>query len=302
MLQTNLNAKEIKAGASLPALLESLGYHPQRQTGGEMYYLSMLRDNDTKPSFAVNKEFNIWYDHGMAKGGNIIDFAMAYWSITFREALRRLSEYFPLSQMPDYGRLQTRRRHAQKLPHYRVQDIRPLGINPEITDYLKTRCVWEVSQSMLSEIYYFVEDEKGVRKPFFAAGWQNELGSWEVRNPWFKGCLGHKAITFISRDERSVSVFEGCFNYLSWQTDNPQSEDSILILNSAVLLESAIRKIKDFLEISVYFDRDDTGRLKSAELIHALPGAVDRSLIYREHNDYNEMIVKRTKRTFVRRP
>jgi len=203
--------------------------------------------------------------------------------------------------MPDCGRLQTPRRHAQKLPYYRVEEIKPLGTNAEITDYLKTRCVWEISQTLLSEIYYFVEDEKGVRKPFFAAGWQNELGSWEVRNMYFKGCLGHKAITFISRDETKVAVFEGCFNYLSWLTDNPFASDSILVLNSATLLESAIRKAKDFLEISVYFDRDDTGRLKSAELVQALPRAVDRSLIYREHNDYNEMIVKRTKRTFVRR-
>jgi hypothetical protein len=214
MYPSNLNASEIKQQVSLVDLLTSLGHEPAKRAGRELIYISMLRDTDTKPSFSVNKELNVWYDHGTAKGGNIIDFAMAYWKLTFIEALKKIAS----------------------------------------------------------------------------------VSNWEVRNLYFKGCLGHKAITFISRDETRVAVFEGCFNYLSWLTENPFSSDSILVLNSATLLESAIRKAKDFLEISVYFDRDYIGRQACADFIRALPQAVDQSVRYKDFNDYNDMLVYKTKK------
>jgi hypothetical protein len=293
-----MEAKELKAAASLPELLEALGHRPEKQHGQELiYHLS-----GPKPCFAVNQEHNIWYDHHTGKGGNIIDFAMTYWKVTFREALKKLNEHFSLNQLPEYGRLQCRRRHAQKLPHYRLQHSTPLGSNAEITVYLQARCIWEVSQTVLSEVYYYVQDEKGHIKPFSAAGLQNELGHWQVSSQNFNGCLGHAAISFIHRSETQVSIFQDIISYLSWQSDYPNSTNSILILNSDDLLLAAIRKIKDFQEISVLFNRDDTGRLKSAELIQALPQATDRSAIYEGHTHYNDWLVKRTKRiqTFKR--
>jgi len=296
MQTSKLNASEIKQQVSLVDLLTSLGHEPTKHAGRELIYISMLRDSDTKPSFSVNKELNVWYDHGTAKGGNVIDFAMAYWKLTFIEALKKIASVsnFSLSTIPHTERRV--RKHATKLPHYCVEDVMPLGSNPVITEYINSRGIWEVAKNHLQEVYYYVEDEQKNRKQFFAAGWQNELGSWEVRNLYFKGCLGHKAITFISRDETKIAVFEGCFNYLSWLTDNPFASDSILVLNSAMLLESAIRKAKDFLEISVYFDRDYAGRLACAEFIRALPQAIDQSVRYKEFNDYNDMLVYKTKK------
>lgn len=287
-----MEAKKLKTAASLPKLLETLGHSPAKQHGQELiYHLS-----GPKPCFAVNQEHNIWYDHHTGKGGNIIDFAMTYWKVTFREALKKLNEHFSLNQLPEYGRLQCRRRHAQKLPHYRLQHSNPLGGNAEIMDYLKSKCIWDVSQTILSEVYYYVQDEKNNIKPFYAAGLQNELGHWQVSSQNFNGCLGHPAITFIQKSQTTVTAFQDTLGYLSWQSDNPEANDSILILNSDELLISAIRKIKDFLEVSVLFNRDDTGRLKAAELIQALPQATDRSAVYEGHTHYNEWLVKRTKR------
>jgi hypothetical protein len=291
-----MEAKELKAAASLPLLLEALGHRPQKQHGQELiYHLS-----GPKPCFAVNQEHNIWYDHHTGKGGNIIDFAMTYWKITFREALKKLNEHFLLNQLPDYGRLQCRRRHAQKLPHYRLQHTNPLGGNVNITAYLKELGVWEAAQTILSEVYYYVQDEKGHIKPFFAAGIQNELGHWQVSSPCFNGSLGHTALSLISRSPEKVVVFQTTIDYLSWQTDNPQSPDSILILHHDNLLLAAIRKIKDFAEISVLFSRDDTGRQKCAELMQALPQATDRSAVYEGHTHYNEWLIRRRNRQIKR--
>jgi hypothetical protein len=185
------------------------------------------------------------------------------------------------------------RRHALRLPHYRVEEIKPLGNNPAVTDYLRQCCVCGPAQSYLSEVYYFVEDEKKERKYFFAAGWKNELDGWEVSAPVFRGCLGHRAITFIGRDYDSLSVFTDCFDYLSWLGDNPFAVDSIVILNAPGLLQSAARKARAFSQISTFFCRDDAGKMQSAEFTGILPQATDRSVIYKGYRSYNEMIIKR---------
>jgi len=287
-----MEAKELKAQASLPELLKTLGHEPEKQHGQELiYHLS-----GPKPCFAVNQEHNIWYDHHTGKGGNIIDFAMTYWKVTFREALKKLNEHFDRCQLPEYGRLQCRRRHAQKLPHYRLQHTSPPGTNANIKAYLQEKCIWQAAQDVLSDVYYYVQDEKNNIKEFYGAGLQNELGHWHISSPGFNGCLHHKAISFISRSETKVSIFQDTISYLSWQTDYPNSDDSILISHSDDLLLSAIRKIKDFLTVDAYFSHDNTGRLQSAELIQALPQATDRSAIYEGHSHYNEWLVKRHKR------
>ena len=291
MDKQNYNASDIKEQVSLADLLSSLGYKPEKRSGKELLYISMLRVTDTNPSFSVNQELNVWYDHGSGKGGNIIDFAMVYWRLTFIEAMKKRAAVSGGNFSAIGPGEKKLRRHARKLPHYCIEEIKPLGSNPAITDYVLSRGVWQAAKSHLKEVYYYVEDEQKVRKPFFSAGWQNELCSWEVRNPYFKGCLGHKAISFIGRDCNQVAVFEGYFNYLSWLTVNPLAGDSILVLNSASLLASAISKAKDFSEISLFFDRDVTGENISAAFLQALPRAIDQSGQYLNFNDYNEMLV-----------
>ena len=292
----NLNASDIAHQVSLVDLLATLGHEPAKHAGSELIYISMLRDTDTKPSFSVNKELNVWYDHGTGKSGNIIDFAMAYWKLTFIGALKKIAEVSGQNISVAATCEKRVRKHARKLPHYCIEDVKPLGNNPVITEYIISRGIWQASAALLQEIYYYVEDEQKICKQFFAAGWQNELGSWEVRNLNFRGCLGHKAITFIGRGSTSLAVFDNCFNYLSWLTENPMATESILVLNSAGLLRSAIRKAKAFLEISIFFNRDYIGRLACAEFIQALPQAVDRSAQYKDFSDYNEMLITRIKK------
>ena len=195
-----LLANQIKEQVSLVDLLARLGFQPLRTAGKELLYLSMIRNNDTKPSFTVNEQLGVWYDHGLGKGGNIIDFGLAYWKMPFQEVLEKIMQVIGQQIPVKVPQERLRKRSAVKIPHYEIQEIKELGNNPAITEYLQRRCVWEAAQGRLSEVYYYVEDQKRLRKYFFAAGWQNELGSWEVRNLYFKGCLGHKALTLIPGD------------------------------------------------------------------------------------------------------
>ena len=91
MQQTNLNASDIKQQVSLVDLLAVLGHQPVKPSGRELIYNSMLHQTADKPSFFVNSELNVWYDRGCGKGGSIIDFAMAYWKLTFVQALQKIA-------------------------------------------------------------------------------------------------------------------------------------------------------------------------------------------------------------------
>ena len=284
-----INAKQIKENASLLALLAAIGYQPVKKTGNEYIFHSPLRDNDNTPSFSVNDGLGCWYDHGNGKGGNIIDFGLRYWPhLAFPEVLEKIAASLNVSTTIDV--LAKRKRSAVKEPHYQILEIKELGSNPAIENYLTNRGVWVPAKGLLKEIYYYVEDQQKNRKNFFAAGWQNELGAWELRNLHFKGCIGHKAISFIPGDDKNLCVFEGFMNYLSWLTDEPFCEDSILVLNSLSLLQSGISKARSFQNISTYFDNDASGRAATAALKEVLPQCVDHSWVYEGYNDYNDLV------------
>jgi DNA primase len=69
--------------------LSKLGYEPANVRGIDYWYLSPLREERT-PSFKINRKLNRWYDHGLGKGGNIIDFAILYNNGTVGEFLHQL--------------------------------------------------------------------------------------------------------------------------------------------------------------------------------------------------------------------
>ena len=84
-----LNVKEIKEKVSLLGLLKNLGFTPQKISGGEHFFLSMLREEYTA-SLCINDKLGVWFDYAGAgvsgiKSGSIIDFGLAYWyPSTFR--------------------------------------------------------------------------------------------------------------------------------------------------------------------------------------------------------------------------
>lgn len=289
-----LNAQELKQQASLVLLLHHLGYEPVPHRGRENMYRSMLREGDRTPSFCVNDDLGVWFDHGTGQGGNIIDFGLAYWKdLGFKEVVSKIQEVLSLKPtvIPLPIPTGNRPRSAVKIPQYVVEQVKPIGTHPAITGYLKSRGIWEVGKKFLSEVYYYVEDNKGLRKHFFAAGWQNELSGWEVRNKYFKGCLGNKAISFFPGHEKKAAVFEGFINYLSWRVENPLADHSVIVLNSLSLLRAGIGKSKAYSTLDVFFDRDAPGLTATKDFIKALPYATDRSGMYSGFNDYNDKLI-----------
>lgn len=291
MEENRFNLNKIREETDLVTLLSKLGYQPLKRSAGELFYLSMLRDSDTMPSFCVNEKLGIWYDHGLAKGGNIIDFALSYWSaLSFRESIAKLLDVYG---NPDSLPLKTRPAQIEiplKHPSYLIREIRELGGNPAISNYLAQRGISAAAEGFIKEVYYSIKKQNGDRKEMFAAGWQNDLGGWEVRNSLFKGCLGKKSMTFISADPHKLTVFEGMMDFLSWRIEYPENSASALILNSVSFLKPAIQKASEYPKVDIFFDHDPSGRKSTEEFLKSVACSKDCSEIYKGYNDYNEKI------------
>ena len=80
--------------------LSVLGFEPAKVRNFDYWYHSPLREEKT-PSFKVNRKLNRWYDHGLGKGGNLVDFAILYNNCTIKEFLETL-ERSPSFHKPVY--------------------------------------------------------------------------------------------------------------------------------------------------------------------------------------------------------
>ncbi|MCA5006136.1 toprim domain-containing protein [Sphingobacterium bovistauri] len=298
-------ATQIKDQVALVDLLAKLGHNAAYSSGKELFYKSMLREERT-PSFCVDEKLGVWYDHGGAntsgiKGGNIIDFGLAFWyPLRFKEVLRKIADIMaiPLDESINVPmQVKRPRTTALKVSNYEIETIKALNTHPAITRFLKSRGIWEVAQEHIKEVYYAIKAGPKAGRQFFSAGWQNDSGGWELRNQIadrdFKSCLGKKAITTIPGSADSLAIFEGFMDFLSWKVDNPEAGDTIIVLNSVVLLDAAITKAQSFSRVHAYFDRDKAGESAFQSLKSVIPHAVDQSFIYHKHKDYNEMLMAR---------
>ncbi|QGN22538.1 toprim domain-containing protein [Elizabethkingia anophelis] len=310
-MATWTNAEQIKDKVSLVDLLARLGHAPAYRSGKELFYKSMLRQENT-PSLCVNEALNVWFDHGGSNasginGGNVIDFGIAFWHPDpFNEVVGKIADIMTLS-ISEYHPQDVRERRprvpATRVTNYTIETIKELNTHPAITRYLQSRGIWNPAQGNIKEVYYAINNGPKAGRQFFSAGWQNDVGGWELRNRIgerdFKACLGRKAVTTIPGDAHNLTLFEGYLDYLSWRLDNPEAPDTVIVLNSVNLLEATLGKAGSFTNVDVYFDRDKAGENALSRLQQELPHASDRSGIYRGFKDYNEMLMARPPRNVL---
>lgn len=293
-----LNVNEIKEKVSLLGLLRNLGFIPQKVSGGEHFFLSMLREEYTA-SLCVNEELGVWFDHGGPgvsgiRSGSVIDFGLAYWYPSgFPEVLHKIVEYAQVDLDSAVAIVPQRveDRRPAKMPRYSIERMEELGTNAAISAYLDNRGIDRVAKGHLYEVYYSVLDDRNKLRHYFASGWPNENGGWEVRNKYFKGCLGHKGVSFLEGSAKRLCVFEGYFDFLSWRVEHEKDPASVLVLNSLSLLQTAKARAAKFDVIEVYFDHDRAGREATDEFVADIELSRDYSWVYSGFKDYNEKLV-----------
>lgn len=271
--------QEIKQ-LSIVEYLQQDGHEPKQIKGNAYWYCSPLRQERT-PSFKVNTERNQWYDFATGEHGDIIDLVCALNRCSTAEALQRLRGETGLPKI-DFSFGGTKNSAQQGLEILSVQPIS----NSQLQRYGSERGI-SLSQleKSCSEVHY-----RSGERSYYALGFPNDAEGWELRNPYFKGCIAPKAMSMLGAGTKSVQVFEGFMDFLSWRTLHPNEPSDSLVLNSLALLPRALPQLKTCPCVKSFFDNDEAGRKALQHLIEAGIEVKDMSRLYAPHKDLNEWL------------
>lgn len=265
--------------------LAARGIRPVKDKGYYGLYHSPLREDHT-PSMKVDYDKNLWIDYGAGEGGTLIDLVMRMERCDAGVAMRQLKQHIGGMSVSSFiGKNPI----PQRPPSIIVERVRPLE-SLALLDYLTERGIdLAVARAHCSEVHYRVAN-----KFYFAVGFRNDAGGWELRSRYFKGCTS-KVPTTRHCDYPTCLVFEGFMDYLSFLTfkHNPNPPHDTVVLNSVTNLAKAIPFIASHERVYTYLDNDEAGRKVTAELKAACRNLSDQSVHYRPHNDLNDYLRSR---------
>ena len=288
---------------SIRQFLARRGILPKYERNGYGMYLSPLREERT-PSFKVDYVRNLWYDFGLGEGGTLLTLVMRLERCDSREAVRRLqngekrdagsASLSPsVGERPAVGGPSPVVRLAA-VPALRILSDDPLR-HPALIGYLVSRgIVPSVAAAFCREVRYEVNG-----RAFFAVGFRNDAGGWELRSERFKGGSSPKHITTIDNRSDTVIAFEGFMDFLAYLSlKHPERlRIDAAVLNSVVNLPKAVPFLSRHPVIHTFFDNDEAGRKATADLIRLCPRSelIDQSSFYSGYKDVNDYLTARIK-------
>lgn len=290
-----MNISEAKK-ISIVEYLKQIGYSPVKIRNGQYWYLSPLRE-ETTPSFKVNERLGEWYDFGIAEGGDLIELGKRMYNTNDIHTVLTMIEL-------DSNGLVKEKRQEVRSSYTSVEDdmidmrVMPLR-NYALTSYLQSRGVdIGIATTFCKEIHYILRQKK-----YFAIAFPNKSGGFEVRNPYYKGCIKNKDVSVFYHTngitQEHICVFEGFMDFLSYMTLRKKGNmeiciDSmvdVLVMNSVANLRKSMDFLEPYKEIHCYLDNDIAGQ-KTVETFVGLFGekVKDESTRYREYKDLNDLL------------
>ena len=279
---------------ALDDFLKSLGHSSVRRKGNVLWYLSPLREERTA-SFKVDIGLNCWYDFGLGRGGGIIALARELYR---SNDIKYLLECIGRSAPGSIRRFVPNVKKQELPPVFSDISVVPLHSTALLT-YLRERKIdTNVARNECVEVHYACNCKR-----YYAIGFRNRSGGYELRNRWFKGCIAPKDISCIkSGDETKIVtclVFEGFIDYLSFLTLRKHGrlpcldamENDFIVLNSVSSIGKALPLLREYDKTVCLFDNDAAGRNAFASLYKALNGnAEDMSSLYEGFKDLNDYL------------
>lgn len=266
--------------------LAQLGHRAQYMKSEQYWYLSPLRKEVT-PSFKVNDRLNEWYDFGEATGGDLVELGKYLCGTkSVSEALAYIKRYVNGVSLPRPRALPATSRPVEA-------DMKNLIIVPlrhhALLSYLHSRMIdSDIGRMFCKEVHYELRQRR-----YFALAFGNISGGYEVRNPYYKGCIKNKDISLIlqSRGETQsrVCLFEGFMDFLSYLTLKQTDDSAIcinapcdhLIMNSISNLKKTLTYLQKYTYIHCYLDNDLAGQ----KTVETIAGMYD-GRVYNESNRY----------------
>ncbi len=265
--------------------LSGLGHKRERISQQNYWYLSPFHDEKTA-SFKVNRKMNRWYDFSEGKGVNLINFGTHDHQCSVSEFLQKLSSPFYLGQQMSLQKQATSLDDESRIRIIREDAIRSVAL---IRYLNKRRIAVNIAQRFCKEISSELDGRN-----YYATGFKNDAGGYELGNEYFKGSSSPKDITLMDNGAKQMAVFEGFFNFLSCQALQQKSEhphSDFLILNSVSFLEKAKPIMMEQKGVHLFLDRDTTGQNCTRKLLALGNHFKDESQLYQTHKDLSDWMV-----------
>jgi len=287
---------------SIRQYLTGLGIYPAKDHSHYGMYHSPFRE-DHDASMKVDYSKNLWIDYGTSEGGTLIDLVMKMEHFSLHEAISMLEQKYSRT---DAGTSQRNNMptssfsfHREKPemivkspePSITILKVQPIS-NPALIDYLDERRIsLSIARIHCREVHYTIND-----KTYYAIGFQNDKGGYELRNKYFKGCTS-KDITSVKRNKNHCLVFEGFMDYLSFLTIQKQQNApvDVIVLNSLSNLPKVNSSLTAYKGIFTFFDNDVAGKKAVQELQSTSNTVNDLSHFYSGHKDLNEYLCQKHK-------
>jgi hypothetical protein len=279
---TSLNdAKQI----DMVDYLSKLGYSPSKIRNFDYWYLSPLRKEKT-PSFKINRKLNCWYDHGIGKGGNLIDFAILYHNCSIGEFLQGVNLNFLFHQPLKLASNKNEENVESKIIILSERTLSSFALER----YLSHRRIpIAIGKEYCQEVSYKIND-----KEYYSIGFKNDAGGYELRNQYYKSSSSPKDIKTFDNGAKEVIVFEGFFDFLSFisiQKNLPSINANYVVLNSISFFEKARPFMEQHEHIKLYLDQDKTGQNCTRYALSLSNRYKDKSHLYKNHKDLNDWVM-----------
>lgn len=267
-------------------VLESHGIMPAKTKTNRWIYFALSRQERT-PSLNVNLRNNFFKDFGSGESGSVIDMVMLLKNFDFLEAIEYLNSFDSnnfeekKSELPERLAIE---------PSIIIDKVHPLT-HPALLQYAKSR---GIENRLISKYCQQVHYRTGDRS-YFAIGFKNEKGGFELRSKMFKGCSS-KWYTHLKNGGDNLLIFEGFFDFLSLLTSSQKARrgNDYLVLNSCSLIEEVpVELLKKYTHIFLFLDHDKTGIDTANHFLNLLPNVKDCSEFYEQFNDVNDWLMNK---------
>ncbi|WP_297984871.1 toprim domain-containing protein [uncultured Chryseobacterium sp.] len=277
-----MNCKQANENISIREILESFSLFPSKDNRRTAFYLAFDREEKT-PSLSVNFEKNTAFDFGTGVKYDNVSLVQGIKKCSVSEALEYLKRFdYSIPTMKKMENEDDKPKSGYQI--FKIKEVE----HPSLIDYLKSRKL-DSLKSELKEIHYELNG-----KNYFGLGFKNDSDGYEMRNQYVKICLGKKDLTSVKNQSKTLRIFEGFADYLSFKIlEKPLEKEpsDYIILNSVTMISKVKNQLENYHNIELFLDNDRTGDSVTDILKKQNSNVSDERILFKNHKDLNEFLI-----------